>query len=237
MTAGSEHCLGLKNDKTIVAWGRNDMGQCDVPAPNSDFIAVAGGLSHSLGLKSDGTIVAWGSNSMGQCSIPEPNTDFVAIAGGNNHSLGLKSDGTIVAWGWNGYGQCNLPSPNQDFIAIAAGANHSLAIRDEGITSLADDTASVPAALAICAVTPNPFNSRTTIWLDLPQNGTVTLAVYDYRGRLVHTLWSGPMDAGRHPVGWDGMDDRGCPVASGIYLVRLMTAAGRQQSAKITLAK
>ena len=45
-----------------MAWGNNDYGQCDVPAPNADFVAVAGGDDHSLGLKSDGTIVAWGDN-------------------------------------------------------------------------------------------------------------------------------------------------------------------------------
>ncbi len=49
-----------KSDGTIVAWGWNDYGQCNVPAPNADFVAVAGGGAHSLGLKSDGTIVAWG---------------------------------------------------------------------------------------------------------------------------------------------------------------------------------
>ena len=54
------HSLGLKSDGTIVAWGHNGSGQCNVPAPNADFVAVAGGGYHSLGLKSDGTIVAWG---------------------------------------------------------------------------------------------------------------------------------------------------------------------------------
>jgi hypothetical protein len=46
------HSLGLKSDWTIVAWGQNDFGQCDVPAPNADFVAVAGGWYHSLGLRS-----------------------------------------------------------------------------------------------------------------------------------------------------------------------------------------
>lgn len=60
VAAGYEHSLGLKSDSTIVAWGRNDYGQCTVPLPNVDFVAVSGGGYHSLGLKSDGTIVAWG---------------------------------------------------------------------------------------------------------------------------------------------------------------------------------
>ncbi|MCP4592829.1 MAG: hypothetical protein GY842_19005, partial [bacterium] len=95
---------------TIVAWGANYYGQCNVSSPNADFVGVAGGMVHSLGLKSDGSIVAWGDNTDGQCDVPSPNTDFVGVAGGAYHSLGLKSDGTIVAWGANHYGQCNVPS-------------------------------------------------------------------------------------------------------------------------------
>jgi len=111
-----------------VAWGWNSSGQCDVPAPNVDFVAVAGGSGHSLGLKSDGTIVAWGASG----DVPAPNADFVAVAGGVIHSLGIKSDGTIVAWGSNDYGQCDVPAPNADFVAVAGGFYHSLGIRSDG---------------------------------------------------------------------------------------------------------
>ncbi|MCK4873792.1 MAG: hypothetical protein KAS72_13810, partial [Phycisphaerales bacterium] len=67
------------DDGSIVAWGYNYEGPCDVPEPNTDFTAVAGGMLHSLGLKSDGSIVAWGWNLFGQCDVPEPNTDFTAV--------------------------------------------------------------------------------------------------------------------------------------------------------------
>ena len=43
--------MGLKGDGSIVAWGDPNYGQCDVPAPNSGFVAVAAGWIHSLGLK------------------------------------------------------------------------------------------------------------------------------------------------------------------------------------------
>ena len=68
------------SDGSIVAWGHNNYGQCDVPAPNSNFVAVAPGNYHNLGLRSDGTIVAWGSNTHSQCGIPAPNANFVAVA-------------------------------------------------------------------------------------------------------------------------------------------------------------
>ncbi|MHC4115823.1 MAG: hypothetical protein ACYSSL_10995, partial [Planctomycetota bacterium] len=50
ITAGYDHSLGLKQDGSIVAWGFNGYGQCDVPPPNSSFTAIAAGWSHSLGL-------------------------------------------------------------------------------------------------------------------------------------------------------------------------------------------
>ncbi len=54
VAAGAGHSLGLKADGSVVAWGNNSEGECNVPAPNSGFIAVAGGYEHSLGLKADG---------------------------------------------------------------------------------------------------------------------------------------------------------------------------------------
>ena len=80
VAGGYDHSLGLKADGSIVAWGYNYYGQCDVPAPNSGFVAVAGCEYHNLGLKADGSIVAWGDNWYGQCNVPAPNSGFVGIA-------------------------------------------------------------------------------------------------------------------------------------------------------------
>ncbi len=80
-----------QNSGSIVAWGAYWDGQCNVPAPNSGFVALAGGRYHSLGLKADGSIVAWGRNYDGQCNVPAPNGGFVGVAGGGYHSLGLKA--------------------------------------------------------------------------------------------------------------------------------------------------
>lgn len=52
IAGGSLHSVGLKGDGTIVAWGENNEGQCNVPSPNEGFIAVAGGFAHNLGLRS-----------------------------------------------------------------------------------------------------------------------------------------------------------------------------------------
>jgi hypothetical protein len=69
----------------------NYYGQCNIPSPNRDFVAVATSPYHSLGLKANGSIVAWGDNSYGRCNIPSPNSGFIAIAAGYDHSLGIKA--------------------------------------------------------------------------------------------------------------------------------------------------
>lgn len=51
IAAGRFHSLGLKSDGSIVCWGDNRYGQCEVPSPNSGFIAVGAGGEHTVGLK------------------------------------------------------------------------------------------------------------------------------------------------------------------------------------------
>jgi hypothetical protein len=75
---------------------------------------------------------------------------------------------------------------------------------------------------------PNPFNPVTEIRFSLPAAGRARLAVYDAQGRLLRELLTGEQPAGPGSVQWDGRDGEGRPVASGIYLYRLETAAGAQ---------
>jgi alpha-tubulin suppressor-like RCC1 family protein len=53
---------------SIVAWGNSELGQCDMPAPNTNFVAVGASRDHSLGLKADRSIWVWGANYHGQAS-------------------------------------------------------------------------------------------------------------------------------------------------------------------------
>ncbi len=65
---------------------------------------------------------------------------------------------------------------------------------------------------------PNPFNPSTTIKFALPEAGAVRLAIYNSNGQLVRTLYSGEMPAGRFSLEWDGTNEAGERVASGVYL-------------------
>jgi hypothetical protein len=134
IAAGNRHCLALKSDGSLAAWGYNNYGECDVP-DGTDYSAIAAGTNHSIALKSDGSLIVWGRDNLGQITDKPSATDFVAITAGANHSLALKSDGTIVGWGgYNSYGECDAPAPDAGtvYTAIAAGSYHSLALQSDG---------------------------------------------------------------------------------------------------------
>ncbi len=74
---------------------------------------------------------------------------------------------------------------------------------------------------------PNPFETGTTIRFSLTEPMPVRLMLYDTQGRVVRTLVRGEMSAGIHPVEWDGLNESGQPVASGVYQYVLETPEGR----------
>jgi PKD repeat protein len=81
-----------------------------------------------------------------------------------------------------------------------------------------------PTRLVLNQNQPNPFNPATTISFALPEAGHVTLRVYDAQGHLVRTLVNEDRSADFHSVEWDGRDDAGAALGSGVYLYRLETA-------------
>jgi hypothetical protein len=93
------------------------------------------------------------------------------------------------------------------------------------------------AGLVLHQNTPNPFNPTTSILFDVPASGAVvTLRVYDANGQLVRTLADGLQAGGERRVTWDGRNDSGDPVATGVYFYRL-SAPGFQQTKKMVLLK
>ncbi len=113
----AKHYLALRSDGTVVAWGSNHAGQCNVPSNLNQVVQISAGFSHSLALKADGTVVAWGGNTTWtapsdgtwfepartytneQNIVPIGLSDVVKVAAGSNFSVALKRDGTVVVWG------------------------------------------------------------------------------------------------------------------------------------------
>jgi len=75
---------------------------------------------------------------------------------------------------------------------------------------------------------PNPFNGETTIEFYLPTASTIAIDIYNLLGQKVRTLWNGWHPAGQHQLGWDGRDETGREVVSGVYLYQLKTDTWRQ---------
>ncbi len=73
------------------------------------------------------------------------------------------------------------------------------------------------STVALGSARPNPFTGRTTLSLSLPEAADVSVEIHDVAGRVVRRLSGGPMTAGVHEIAWDGRDDRGEDVASGVY--------------------
>lgn len=100
MAPGEFHCLALKADGTVVAWGSNEEGQCNVPPGLSNVVAIAAGSDHSVAAKADGTIVGWGAGSptgsvdSGQATAPTGLTNVVALAAGAYYTVALWADHT-----------------------------------------------------------------------------------------------------------------------------------------------
>ena len=104
-----------------------------------------------------------------------------------------------------------------DGLRLVAGMSPPLSptavVEERGATS--------PAAFALQQNYPNPFNGGTVIDLTLPAAGDVELAVYNMAGQKVATLIDGPRSEGAYTVQWDGRDDGGRALASGMYMYRL----------------
>ncbi len=81
----------------------------------------------------------------------------------------------------------------------------------------------VPEDFVLYQNYPNPFNSGTTIEFYLPQTSEIKVEIYNLLGQKVRKLWQGQQMAGQHQLRWDGKNNAGKEVSSGVYLYRLST--------------
>lgn len=96
----------------------------------------------------------------------------------------------------------------------------------------------IPEQLSLGQNYPNPFNPRTRIQIGIPAkyNNPVSLKIYNVNGQLVRTVFTGRRPAGYHTFDWDGTDERGTSVASGIYFARFVSGQ-TQLTRKMVLLK
>ena len=95
----------------------------------------------------------------------------------------------------------------------------------------------IPQTFALYPNVPNPFNPTTVIRYDVPAGGgAVTLRIYNVSGALIRTLADGQQTAGQKTATWNGKDNQGRSVASGVYFYRLQ-APGFTMTRKMVLVQ
>ncbi len=104
------------------------------------------------------------------------------------------------------------------------------------LLALAQELIGLPSETDLQQNWPNPFNSETVISWFLLETGLVRLEVFSLTGQRVAVLHQGPLQAGFHRIHWDGRDDAGRVLASGVYLYRLVSA-DRVLTRKLTLLR
>jgi hypothetical protein len=132
-------------------------------------------------------------------------------------------DGNAFAW--------TTPDSTSDSSYVAVGIYQGKTLLGVGVagpfmigntTAVEDVNGGAPKAFALYPMRPNPFNSTAAVSLDLPVTSDVHVRVFDVSGRLVATLASGPMPAGRHTIHW-----RPVGVSSGVYFCEFDTRTFR----------
>jgi hypothetical protein len=192
---------------TFIRGSTNDRG--------SDVIVDNAGRAHVVGYTASADFLGTG-NSTASIFV----TELTADGGDINYALTRQSPGAGAGHG------IALDGANDVFVTGVVGIPYKIYIAKLG----GDETAGITreetdalGALHLGPAVPNPFNETTRVSYSLPSGGAspVSLRVHDARGRLVRTLFTGLKGPGTYSVAWDGTDNSGGPVASGVYFYRL----------------
>ena len=147
-------------------------------------------------LQAQNVMVPWSSFSSAAGIVSSGNTAAAASVG--ESFIGVSQSGNV----W-----------------MSAGFLPGITVQS-GVTSVENETP-VPLRFELHQNFPNPFNPSTTIMFEVPWQSRVTIAVYNLLGQRVATLVNDEKPSGRYSLMWNGRNDDGAPVATGIYFYRI----------------
>ncbi len=218
------------NSAGISQWAANGLALCDTLLVNRGFNSVtadgAGGViatfQEGSGLGGDGDIYAQRLDSSG-ARVWEPRGLPISIAPGDQREPEVAFDGTgggIIAWDdyRNGYGDI-----------------YAQRVYGSGAVPTSVDRVTV-APFRVRDNYPNPFTNVTTIEVELRTRSLVTIDVFDVAGRRVSETFRREMDKGWNRLVFDGHDEAGNPLPTGVYFYRVETNAGTV-SRKMVIAR
>jgi FlgD Ig-like domain/IPT/TIG domain/Beta-propeller repeat len=192
---------------TSTPWTESALNWNNAPAPSGSALDAAGPVVANTWLELDVTTAVTGNG-----------TYSFAVSGGSNNVVDYSSS--------------EGANPPQLVVVMGSGSAATPVAMAEAAPALA----APPVTLELRANTPNPFNPRTTIRYSLPRVTLVRIVIYDVNGRLVRRLVDGIEPAGERAATWDGRDDRGAFVGSGVYVYAL-EADGTRFTRKMSLLK
>lgn len=137
-----------------------------------------------------------------------------------------KIDSLVIRW----------PSKTTEVYTNVVVNQFMTAIEGRSLTSVGERQEEQPASFSLSQNYPNPFNPETTIEYQLPRAGQVKVVIYNLAGQLVRTLLDAQHAAGKFQTHWDGKDELGNQVASGVYLYQLQ-AGSFQATQKMILMR
>lgn len=162
---------------------------------------------------------------------------------GSEHEFQGAGGGTAFGYTANGGCQGWFCADADAWMQLAGGCGLAvepvLVPAQQGMVQLSRPQVSVVPVTQLAELMPahpNPFNPQTVIEYSLPEAQQVELSIFDLSGRMVRRLEQGQRTAGNHSVTWQGEDDQGRRVPSGMYLARF-TAGRVSQTQRLMLVK
>ncbi len=206
--------------------------------PLSRIAAATGGMVYDVGVDLEGleeaiisSIAHWGASAQGS---GDPDQDGVSPGFDNCNYIYNPSQADLDG---DGVGDAcdNCPgdsNPDQADCNLNGVGDRC----DPDDCNIVSTPAPAVRGLKLFAPSPNPASSITQLQFELPALGSVSLDVFDQRGRRVRSFPAREFPAGRGMLSWDGRDAEGHSVAAGVYLVRV-TAGGQSVSRRVTLIR
>ncbi len=182
----------------------------------------------------DNFIIVWQDDRSGDVDIYAQRYNPDGSLLGGNFIVNAATDKNQVnpdvkLWGgriYNTWASNHVGGAGYDIWANVLDWNNPTAVTERAVENVSN--------FQLFANYPNPFNPGTTIAYEVPKAGHVRLGVYNMLGEKIRVLVDGVQAAGRHQVRWNGRDERGRSLPSGVYLYRI-EADGFRQTRRMVL--
>ncbi len=237
---GSHQATLLDNGRVLISGGAWNNRYCELYDVTANTWSQTGDMtvirrsSHTATLLHNGKVLLAGGYTDAVASSAElydPVTkSFTAVDSmftpREQHTATILLDGNVlVTGGYSTSSTINLAEVYLVDTTVVEGIDHELSHQ-----------LAAPQSFKLFANYPNPFNPKTNIQIQLPLSANVRLSVYNIIGKKVRTLADHQFNAGTHSISWNGLDDNGKPVSSGIYLY-VMESNGYRDTKKMMLIK